>query len=79
MPVKGEHVSATQRMEAARRSTKNAITRELLQVRILSRIWTAHRCIHPHGEPGYLPPHTSRTSSLATVGCGGTVTFCGST
>lgn len=44
MPTRGEKVSATERMEAARRSTKTAITRELLMVSIMSRIWPAHLC-----------------------------------
>jgi hypothetical protein len=47
----GRHQSATDRMHGARRSTKAAITRELLLVAILARSWDgSHTCHVPTGE-----------------------------
>ena len=51
MREKGHSVSATERMEAARRTSRMAVTRELLFVAILSRLWPdSHRCYVPTGE-----------------------------
>lgn len=51
MRAKNEPVSATERMEASRRTSRMAVTRELLFVAILSRLWSgSHRCHVPTGE-----------------------------